>query len=486
MHLPVAWRASEGRRPLLAMPALLFLLLVLPAVLVSALLVPPSEVPDELAHIARADSLRYGQLVGKRRPDMFGVAYPVEKSGVSANPGLLAAAQSLPLFVRPKTMSRERMQELLSVAWDAAPQWRWASNTAPYMPLLYVPAAIGLGVAQMAGAGPFMAIIAARLCNVIAFAALGVAALLLARHGQGLILSALALPMTVSLAGSCNQDGLLIGAFCLAAALLTAPGRGRLWGAAAILGLMLAVKPLYEPLALLPPLAAYVWRRPAWTILTAAILAAVPAVAWYVYAERHATVPFPLDPYTAGPLWPGGAGQAFTSTDPAAQLKVFLHRPELVLLLPVWTLAHNTFRLTREFVGVLGVLDLILPAWVYALWFAVLSLTLAGALLRGRADSGQTWPLWAGLAGLAAIAASIVAVVDGAYLVWTGVGAGMVEGVQGRYFIPLLPLLALVLPRLTVPFGAGVRAALLAPLGVACLVSLVVTPVLIVGTYYLH
>ena len=34
-------------------------------------------------------------------------------------------------------------------------------------------------------------------------------------------------------------------------------------------------------------------------------------------------------------------------------------------------------------------------------------------------------------------------IIGAMYISWTGVGAEVVEGVQGRYFIPLLPLLLL-------------------------------------------
>ena len=47
--------------------------------------------------------------------------------------------------------------------------------------------------------------------------------------------------------------------------------------------------------------------------------------------------------------------------------------------------------------------------------------------------------------------ASIVTVELSEYVSWTAAGANGIEGVQGRYFIPIAPLLFLVISRSSVP-----------------------------------
>ncbi|MBC7799677.1 MAG: hypothetical protein H7Z10_03565, partial [Gemmatimonadaceae bacterium] len=64
-------RRSVGSDPArLILPALL-LALVMPVILMLAILVPLGEVPDEVFHAVRTDSLTHGSVLGRRqaRPD---------------------------------------------------------------------------------------------------------------------------------------------------------------------------------------------------------------------------------------------------------------------------------------------------------------------------------------------------------------------------------------------------------------------------------
>ncbi len=70
------------------------------------------------------------------------------------------------------------------------------------------------------------------------------------------------------------------------------------------------------------------------------------------------------------------------------------------------------------------------------------------------------------------------------YLVWSAPGASFVEGVQGRYFLPLLPALALAMPNLG-RWAAALRPpALLAVLLLAAATP-AVTLTTLVDRYYL-
>src|SRR3954454_14625308 len=75
----------EFRVAQLVLPAL-FLLMAMPIVLFSALIVPTAEVPDEVSHIIRADSLLHGVLLGRRMPARDRGGNPIQDSGVTANP----------------------------------------------------------------------------------------------------------------------------------------------------------------------------------------------------------------------------------------------------------------------------------------------------------------------------------------------------------------------------------------------------------------
>ena len=282
-----------------------------------------------------------------------------------------------------------------------------------------------------------------------------------------------------------QPDGVLIAAACLVAALLTRPEAGSRWAGVVALALLIAAKPVYVPLALLAGLAEP-WQRPGFAQRAAAVvLAAAPAAIWFAVAQHYAVVPFVRgEPYVAGPLWPGPAGQVFGTTDTREQLRVFLHDPALIVTLPLDSLRHG-FALLLSLVGILGTLDVLLPRWLYAVWFVALAAALAGALLGAERDT-RSWPAWASLLGLLSVAASVVAVFDGQYLSWTLVGASTIDGVQGRYGLPLLPMIGLALPYLRLPGGRALRTVLEAPAMLAAAAGLVVMPALLVMTYYLR
>ena len=465
----------------------LFLLFALPLLGFLSLSVPTGESPDEVAHAVRMESLRYGDIVGHRGVRLDGLGQQVPDSGVTAHLALLLAGFSFnpgaPLASR--VMTRARENELEAVPWDKAPTFISVPNTAVYSPLFYVPGALAMQAAKWLHYGPWQTFLAGRLANALSYAAVGLAALLLARRAQGLLFAVLLLPISLWMAASCSQDGLVIGSAALGAALLTRGTMASWWAGAAAVGLLAVAKPLYLPLAgivlvLLP-------RRGPWPRLriSGALLAAAPALVWYAAANHYAVVPFVRGAYAAGPNWPGEANRMFGVVDASLQIQVFLHQPLLMLTMPAEAMMDKAKYLLLEMVGIVGVLDIFLPNALYALWFVALA-----AMLPAESLSKFRWPegpgIWARLGVFACIAAAVFAVFDGQYLSWDFIGAAEINGVQGRYLVPLLPFLGLALPRLVVTGGLFGRWALRAPAIAAGLAGLVVIPQLVVATYYLH
>jgi uncharacterized membrane protein len=119
----------------------------------------------------------------------------------------------------------------------------------------------------------------------------------------------------------------------------------------------------------------------------------------------------------------------------------------------------------HQVIGVLGLFDTVLRPWVY---------TAIGWLLAATFVS----PFGGGPRlryGLAAVIVALVycfAVVLIFYLIWTPINADQIWGVQGRYFVPVLPLLAIVVaallnrgPNIGVTASLAVSAAVLAGAG---------------------
>ena len=425
----------------------LFLLLILPLITYCAWRVPLGQVPDETTQMARANSLLNGEVVGFR-VDRINPASGGQDAGVVANTGLALATYfgngaDAPL---PASASRAaRLAWVKAIPWARAPSFISSANTAAYAPLAYIPAALALGLAIQLGATPHWAAIAARFGNVLAFALLGMLALLLTRRGALLLLLVLGLPMTIWLAGSANQDGLLIAVTTLAFALLTRPGAVCFWLGSLALAVLALQKPPFAALMLLPLVTPGPAPRAWGQRIAAALLVALPACIWTVIVIHHVSVPLrPGLPYQAGPLWTGHPGQIFRSAIAAAQMRVVLHHPLHIALLPIFGAGPGLRAFWNQSIGVLGPFTILLPNHVYRLYTLAMLSALA-ALLAAPGEPARRWALPVALL-VALIAAELICLSQ--YLTWTPVGADRLEGIQGRYFIPLYPIAIIALGRM--------------------------------------
>lgn len=428
---------------------LAYLCLCAPVCIALALIVPPGEVADEAAHLARAAALMQGDLVGHRESVRYADGSTHVAAGVRIDPVWEKVALS-----RPKDFGGGLAAE------DGPPDARGRVfvplyTVGTYPPFLYGPAALGLAAGRILGLAPEVCVYLGRLANATATVVVALAALGLATRGRAALFALLALPMTLSLAASFNQDALIIALAALSAALLTpreatGPGfRLRLSGAIICIALVVLAKPPYAGLAvmLLVPLdraGAGNLARHAGRRLAAAVLAVLPAVVWTAGATAFVSTPVPRYAYEAGPLWSGPHPATFSATDPKAQGQVLLEKPARLATLPgtyFGTLKHLTV-LAKGAVGIFGWLDHPLPGFVYAAWAVALLLP----LLLLRQGTAPPWP--ERLILPAAALASLWLVVLSQYLTWTAVGADRIDGPQGRYLLPLVPMFVLAFARI--------------------------------------
>ena len=484
---------------------LAFLAIVVPLGLCLAMLTPLGQVADESAHVFRVQALLEGQLIGRRGPVVWTDGTTRIGSGVRIDTATLAAA--FPSFGVPvRGISAEQLLAKRAQDWQHVELFANISPLAVYAPVFYVPGAIGLGLARQLGASPFQAQLAGRLANLLSYAAMGSLALLLARRGRVLMFCVLSVPMTVSLAASLNQDGQIIAAAALGMALLTlpAPSTGEqahnwrdqaFWAGAAVLACIALVKIPYVGLAAmtLVPLGGAGSRPLAMRAAALAIIVA-PALAWTLYAMVNVSTQTLMAPYSPGPLWPGDPSIVFQGSDAGAQLRVLLSEPARIVTMPFHTIMADRW-LFRQGIGVLGWLDLPLQSWLYRLWtWAVACAVLADVLAHAdaRRPAVRIGPLDTLLLILSA-AAVVVAIYQSQYLLWTPVGGPSILGPSGRYWLPLVPLLAVTVPRLQ-PFHqvrlvariAVVRAALTMTPVATAIASLVAVPALVVVTYFVR
>jgi uncharacterized membrane protein len=433
--------ALEGPR----LWCLAFLALCAPVCIALALIVPPGEVADEGSHLARAAALLHGEFVGHRENVRYADGSTHVAAGVRIDPAWAQVARTRPPDFKGTLHAIDGEPDAQGRIFLAV------YTVGTYPPFPYMPAAAGLAAGQVLGLAPEACAYLGRLANATAYGVLALLALALATRGRAAFFALLALPMSLSLAASFNQDALIIALAALAAALLTprpfaGPGaRWRFAGAVLCIAVAVLAKPPYAGLAamLLLPLPqggglARQWLRR----LAVAVLAVLPAALWTAAATATVATPVPRFAYEAGPLWTGPRPATFTATDPAAQAKILMEKPALLATLPGHFLGSikHLIVLAKGAVGILGWLDRPLPGFLYAVW----GIALLGLLLGLRGPP----PPWADRLLLPAAAlASLWLILLSQYVTWSGVGDTRIDGPQGRYLLPLAPMLILAFAR---------------------------------------
>ena len=129
----------------------------------------------------------------------------------------------------------------------------------------------------------------------------------------------------------------------------------------------------------------------------------------------------------------------FSFVDPRAQFRwIFGHPGSFASMLGMELFRRDTYSLM---IGVFGWMGPHLPQWTRAAYWAALGLA---AVL----DGGKPLPLrlHAKAVALGAYLFTFAVMATFVYLSWDGVGQPRIEGIQPRYFLPIIPVL-LLLPR---------------------------------------
>jgi len=451
--------------------ALAFVAYGLFAILFLAFNLPPFQNPDELGHFLRASQIADGGLTGRRfsLPDAGGQV--TVTAGGKVDPAAWDAANVFDQIpFHPETpVTTEALAT--DIAWTSTRTMIGFPGTAMYPPFFYAPSAVAIAAGRAAGATVIQTLMASRLLTGLAALAVGAVAIACAGASAIWIFAVLTLPMSLSLIASSSQDALMLSFSALAGGLVarSLPGgrradTSRLVWIAVALGLVGMARPPFGALALLPlALPGVAWRT---RIVTASAVAACGLI-WSAIAAATATTNF---------------GVSVAGSDPAAQSAFLLSHPLFVPHLLRRTMAVQWPGLVLSFIGVLGWLDTTLPDDYYSAvkWMLPMAaITAALGTRRGRAG----WSSRGLIAAAVVISAAGVLAIE--YLTWTKPGAEVVEGLQGRYFLPLALAGAGVVPALGDTRLARLHRPLVVALVAFPLVSMAVTMRAVVLRYYL-
>ena len=445
---------------------LAFLLLALLGGLPLVFLTPPFQVPDEPQHFFRAFQLSEGGLTGINDGGASGAALP----------------SSLPAFTERMLGTRELHTErpviqqnfratLVELGTGLQPDVREFVDfrgAAAYSPLAYLPQVAGILTMRFLDAGPLGLLWGSRLANLVVATALLALAIKIMPLGRGLMMLSALLPMSLFQIASASPDAMVIAcAFLFTALTITGLVRGG-WSAAEVVGCALAglvfcsVKPTYAPILLLPLVLVLQHGkiRHAITVQSVVLFSALGGTLLWLSV---------VAPILAAP-WP--------NTDPAAQLRwMATHPTEFVGTLLTTLVVLAPFYI-KSAIGILGWLSVPLPPIAYLLPILGLALSPLTPHQGIRLAPAAAW--WA----VALTIASALLVFTALYLNWNPVGHPVIEGVQGRYFIPLFPLLGAVFSTVVRPEASAWRPSVVLTAYAAILVPLaVVAPATVIRAY---
>lgn len=437
-----ARRAAPSGRPMsffsLHALRLVHLAIVAPATIVSVFVIGPLGAADEQMHLFRADALSRGVVT----PRVIDGSARDRGAGGEVDKSLQEwAARFAP---QPNSeivpTSRRALWSSLDTRDSGVAQDHVHSNTAIYPPLLYAQSALAIFTARATKLPVMTWLYAARLAN--ALVAIGIfAALMQALPSlRPMILVASALPIMLYQTATVSADAVLLPvsvAFgCLLARMFIAPPQstkeqGASTACLAIAMVILCVgKVAYLPFALLPPLAARAvdghWSARAKRLAMAASLSLLAWASWACIVHDKI--------FTIRPDVP---------VDPVGQLKWMFGHPSTALGVFGTSLADRAAFIGYSAMGShLGDLNFrISHALIFFAMVAVATVVASSRTpsIRPRGFSAVLWT----------VAAMVVAIVPLLlYVQFNAVGQQNIEGIQGRYFLPVLFLVMPFVPRM--------------------------------------
>lgn len=408
------------------------------------LVLTPFSTPDEAAHFASAYRLS-SQILGRTAvadEEFLCQADEEERERIGRGANVLVRnGDDVPGLYTNVGQATYKLvlQEMFSLDDSQGVTVRYEApvNTSP---VVYLPQAVGISLARLLHLGYIPLVYLGRLFNLLAFAGMAALSVQIMPFRKELLMAVAGLPMTLHLAASLSYDAAFIGlsmillAWCFYLAFEIKEVTIKETVLLALLLILLEPgKIVYMPVAgicLLIPASKFKSARHYWLSVAGVISVVVLAVflvnrvvlsAWATETESYVG-------------WSEAAGYT---------LQDVLHQPYQVFLVYYETLVTQfDYYMVTMLGGYLGNLDpnLTVPPICLAILWAVLIIS---AIRR----EGEEAPLtgWQKMWILLLVFLSVSLILTSMFLGWTPRTSTYITGVQGRYFIPLLPLVLLTI-----------------------------------------
>lgn len=403
-------------------------------------IVPPFQVADEYLHFYRAFQISEGQWIAQQQTgDCYGYSQYFQTEtclGGKLPKSILTTVRevsSIDLRFHPER--KQKIQEIFAVlnlplnSQDRV--FIKFNTTGLHAPIPYLPQAFGIGLGKLLNASPLILLYMGRLTNLAVWLVLSYLTLKTTPIAKLVFFLLLLTPMSLFQAASLSADALTNGLAFLSIAIIL---ENRLTRHSSIqpknylklfaLSILLCLaKIAYFPILLLLCLKSVdpgeTRIRSHLKILLIWLGGFLSILGWSSIVDR---IYVPLS----------------SGIFPDRQIEFVLREPLTFATTLVRTFSQQGLDYLHQFIGILGWIDTPLPWFLVGSYWSILILV---SLLSGDAERALSSSQKLGIAGIFILNTMILSLL--AYL-WNPIGAKIIGGLQGRYFIPLSPLFFLL------------------------------------------
>jgi uncharacterized membrane protein len=392
-------------------------------------LTPPALVGDEPNHFFRAYQISEGVIIGEKREHLSGGWIP--KSVLLVNRRLVGDIEMKPEVKFDTSL----ISEFLRLPLDEENKvFERFPNTVIYNPIPYAPQAVGILIGRLFKASPLVLIYLARIFNLLFFLGLAYLAIAVTPIHKWVFCLLSLTPTNVFQVASASVDAFTYGicfltiAYFLSVA-LNKERKIKTIEIAKIFVLSLLAVLSKQAYVLLPLLFLMIpgWKfgsiRTRLISFFALMAVCVGSVAAWSAAVKPIFLPYRID----------------QPMSPEEQLRFILSAPLNYIWMVIREYGVNFWFYFKSFSGQLTWWDLYVPDFLPVVLFAVL---VAFAVLDK--DLNYVLPAWSKAIFLTILTGTAFIVATLLYMTWSPIRGSAIEGVQGRYFIPVAPLFFLL------------------------------------------
>ena len=376
-----------------------------------ALITPPNQVPDEPSHYMRSYAMGMGDFHFDQQQEwpndvyLLMEAFPVAyRNGYPAENG-------------------NSILDRFDIYFDSVESGRTGEKVGIiiFQIIPYLPQALGVFIGRIFGADALVCYYLARLANLAFYCFCCYVALSWAKRFRMMLFAIMALPLTLFIAASCNNDSMLFGLMFIvfSTVLCDKFSKKQAIAFAAAFAVLCTSKASYIVFILLVLL---MLGRDRWNLkLKKWQYMAIVLAAFLVVYQGMGMLVGLLSNY-------GEIPRTMEDSNPSAQLMFILSNPLRYLVVFLDTLRNNSFFLSTG--GLLGWIDVDLKLISFATPVMLLWAGAKNAPLLDKKDLSKTAVFFI------TTLLTYAVVLTGMYLTWTPVTLPQVIGIQMRYVLP--------------------------------------------------